>query len=87
MSEQDVNRFLNGTGQVTVWPKKHADKDLVLDFLITKFEFGKTYHENEVNEILKQWHTFHDWPLLRRELFERGYMDRNLTGTEYKRQK
>jgi len=82
-----VKRFINEDGKINVWPKRHADKDLVLSYLITKFDKSKTYHENEVNEIIKNWHTFLDWPLLRRELFERGYIDRNLSGTEYKRVK
>lgn len=76
---------MNEQGLVTVWPKKHADKQLVCEYLITKFDTAKTYHENEVNEILKQWHTFHDWPLLRRELFERHLFDRNRSGTHYQR--
>lgn len=80
-----IERFLNDEGKVTVWPKKRADKDSVLAYLIEKFEFNKVYHEREVNEILKQWHTFSDWPLLRRELFESGFLDRNMTGSEYRR--
>jgi hypothetical protein len=50
-----------------------------------KFELGRFYHEREVNEVLKQWHTFSDWPLLRRELVERGLMTRNRDGTNYRR--
>lgn len=83
MSSGTVDRFFNENGQVIVWPKKRADKDLVLEYLATKFEANKTYHENEVNEILKKWHTFADWPLLRRELIESGLMQRNRDGTEY----
>ena len=78
---------MNEDGKITVWPKKHADKELVLAYLVTKFDFDVIYNELEINQILKQWHTFSDWPLLRRELFERGYFDRNLEGTIYKRLK
>ena len=87
MTEPSVKRFLNDQGHVSIWPKKQNDKELVIAFLATKFEFDKSYHEREVNEILKQWHTFNDWPLLRRELFERGYLDRNRSGTNYQRLK
>jgi hypothetical protein len=80
-----VERFLTDDGLVKVWPKKRADKVLVLAYLAEKFEFGRSYHEREVNEILKQWHTFGDWPLLRRELFEQGFFDRNRDGTDYQR--
>lgn len=84
---KDVQRFLDKENRVVVWPKKHADKELVLAYLCTKFAFGTHYNELEVNDILKQWHTFSDWPLLRRELFERGYLDRNRDGSVYSRLK
>jgi hypothetical protein len=82
-----IERFIDKDKKVLSWPKKHVDKDLVLAYLITKFDFNTIYNELQVNEILKQWHTFSDWPLLRRELFERGYFDRNLDGSAYKRLK
>jgi len=81
----DVQRFLADDGLVKQWPKKLADKKLVLAYLATKFEFDRSYHEREVNEVLKQWHTFSDWALLRRELFEQGFLDRNKSGTNYQR--
>ncbi len=83
----DVARFMNKDGKVTTWPKKQSDKELVVEFLANKFEYKQSYHEHEVNEILKVWHTFSDWPLLRRELFERGYLGRNISGTDYRRLK
>ncbi len=84
---QTVDRFLKDNGKVTTWPKKQSDKELVISYLATKFDFDHTYNETEVNELLKQWHTFQDWPLLRRELFERKYLDRNLSGSIYRRLK
>ena len=87
MNESTLKRFLNDEGYLCIWPKKQAYKELVIAFLATKFEFNRSYHEREVNEVLKQWHTFSDWPLLRRELFERGYLDRNRSGTDYQRLK
>jgi hypothetical protein len=83
MSDSSLNRFLNDEEQLMVWPKKQNDKELVTAYLATKFEFNKSYHEREVNEILKAWHDFSDWPLLRRGLFERHYLDRNRSGTDY----
>jgi len=86
-NDKSVGRFLNQDGLVTVWPTKQADKERVAAYLSTKFAFDTIYHEREVNDILKAWHTFSDWPLLRRELYERGYMDRNRDGTSYRRLK
>ena len=39
--------------------------------------------EREVNEVLKQWHTFEDWALLRRELFMYKFLKRYKDGTQY----
>jgi len=87
MNEISLKRFLNDTGLLLVWPKKQNDKELVISYLATKFDLNKSYHEREVNEVLKKWHVFNDWPLLRRELFERGYLDRSRSGTNYQRLK
>lgn len=85
MNEPKLKRFINDEGHLLVWPKKQVDKELVIAYLATKFEFDKSYNEREINEILKEWHAFSDWPLLRRELFERNYFSRNKSGTIYKR--
>jgi hypothetical protein len=82
-----IHRFINNYGLINQWPKKQADKELVLAYLSTKFNFDHSYNELEINNILKSWHTFGDWALLRRELFERGYLDRNRSGNNYKRLK
>ena len=87
MTDDKVRRFLDAQFKVCIWPKKQADKELVITYLATKFEFNRSYDEKEVNQLLKEWHTFLDWPLLRRELFERGYFDRNLSGAHYSRLK
>lgn len=71
-------------GRLTQWPTKRADKLQVLAYLASKFELGKHYTELEVNELLKVWHTFNDWPLLRRELFDKGFVDRNRDGSDYR---
>ncbi len=51
--------------------------------MVGKFEFEHSYHELEINEILKNHHTFSNWSLLRLEIYERGYFNRNPSGTEY----
>ena len=81
-----LQQYLDSSGRVTRWPgrKKKQDQQIVLDYLAAQFSPGKTYNEQEVNAILKQFHTFEDWAMLRRELYERGYMQRTPDGTEYK---
>ena len=80
---ESVERFLDEEGRVRQWPSKLADKAAVLRYLASKFDAGRTYSETEVNELLKKWHTFHDWPLLRRELFEAHMVTRNRNGSNY----
>ncbi len=87
MTQEILKRFLDDEGKVTVWPSKHSYKVIVLSYLATKFEYDRFYTEKEVNEILKQWHTFTDWPLLRRELIDRHYMARDKNGYNYERLK
>ncbi len=78
-----LNRFLDDQNRVTVWPAKPANKSLILDYLVTKFEINRVYREKEVNEILNAWHTFEDWAVLRRALIDEGYMTRDINGYEY----
>lgn len=85
MTTNHLANYLDEEGRVTRWPgKKHiADQTLILAYLADKFEIEREYTEHEVNEILKKYHTFEDWALLRRELFERGYFNRLADGTKY----
>ena len=67
-----MTMLIDSDGRVTRWPRKEAERQLVLHYLRDRFEVGRTYTEREVNEILNLHHTFSDWALLRRELFEAG---------------
>lgn len=85
MMQNNLARFLDENGVLVVWPSKHKDKLLVIEYLATKFEYNKIYSEAEVNNILKVWHNFSDWAILRRSLVDYGYMKRDFGGYEYKR--
>jgi len=67
----------NREGIVTYWPKKTKDKQAVLLYLAEKFSANRLYSEKEVNALLNHYHNFGDWALLRRELFEKGFLVRN----------
>ena len=83
MTSNSLQRFLNSDGQITQWPAKQRDKLLVLEYLADKFEADKIYTELEINEVLKLWHTFMDWPLLRRGMVDMGLLSRDRSGREY----
>jgi len=78
-----MEKIINEFDQITRWPKKPSDKEIVIKFLATKFSFDKRYSEKEVNEILKKFHIFNDIPLLRRELISRKYLSRKDDGSKY----
>ncbi len=80
---ESLKNHLDVEGRLKWWPSKRSKQLVALDYLSSKFEAGKTYSENDVNELLNQWHTFNDAALLRRELFEYGQLNRQQNGTEY----
>ena len=78
-----IRGYFNQCQQIVLWPKKHRKKQLVLDFLIEKFEYNRIYTEKEVNMILNQHHIFEDPALLRRSFFGYKMMDRTIDGRQY----
>lgn len=85
MTADGLQAYLDEDGRITQWPgkRRRQDQTLILDYLASKFETGREYTESDVNLLLRQYHTFDDWALLRRELFERGYLNREQDGSKY----
>lgn len=84
MSDQpDLKNHLDAEGRLTGWPSKRALQTVALDYLAAKFEPERVYAEKEINALLNSWHTFGDPALLRRELYERGLLNRAKDGAEY----
>jgi hypothetical protein len=78
-----MSALIDGNGVVTRWPRREQERRAVLDHLAAKFEECRTYEEREVNEILRRFHSFGDWALLRREPFERRKLDRDARSGRY----
>lgn len=76
--------LIDSEGRVTRWPKKSAEREEVLRYLADKFQKNRSYNENEVNDILRQWHSYGDWSSLRRDLIGYGYATRDRNGLEYR---
>ena len=84
----DIPRpYFDEFGRITLWPrrKKRALQLNILRYMVHHIELGQLYTEREINDILKSRHTFGDWALLRRELFELGWIGRQKNGTAYRR--
>lgn len=78
-----MNSLISEYDQITRWPKKPADKEMVTTFLGTKFICDFIYSEKEVNQIIDKFHLFQDTTLLRRELISRKILSRHNDGSEY----
>lgn len=66
-------------------PSKYGKLLVILRYLATRFEFDRTYTEQEVNDVLKPVHE--DYAQLRRELIEQGFLGREGGGGVYWRAK
>jgi len=78
-----MNKLINELEELVLWPKKPKDKQIVIEWLSKKFKFEKQYSEKEVNQIIKNHHSFNDVPLLRRELISRFFLNRKDDGSIY----
>jgi hypothetical protein len=58
-------------------------KRLILEYLAEKFESNVDYSEKEVNSIISENHTFNDYFILRRELIENGFLNRERDCSRY----
>ena len=88
MRREDLPRglrpFVDQEGRLIQWPSRFKLQQMAAALLATRFEPGRNYVEKEVNAVLVEWHTFGDWALLRRLLFDWGHMDREADGTRYR---
>lgn len=82
-SRESIARFLDTHGKIKQLPSKKKLRYLVLSYLANKFVNDKDYTEKEVNSIIKDWHTFNDYFILRRELVEYKFIRRTRDGSRY----
>ena len=68
--------FLDGDGRLVMYPAKYKMKVFSWFYLASKLEQGRRYTEKEINQVLNDWHTFDDWAMLRRELYDSRLVDR-----------
>lgn len=64
--------------------KRQKEKQgLLLQYLASKFEEGKKYSEQEVNDVLNKYHSFNDPAILRRLMFGSRLINRTVDGRQY----
>ena len=79
-----LRHFMDANGKLTAFPAKRKMKVYCLLYLAHKFEAEKDYSEQEINNVLLDWHTFADPATLRRELYDYGFLDRSRDGKIYR---
>jgi len=72
----EIRGLIDSEYKIIRWPKKKADKKLVLEYMHSKIEQSRMYCESEINNIILKWQLFDDYALIRREMFENGLLNR-----------
>ena len=79
----ELKNYLTPEGKLKLYPSKQKYKLIALFYLAEYFEKNITYTEKEVNEILNKHHNFNDCCLLRRELFNKRFLNRSQDCSKY----
>ena len=79
-----LRNFLDTDGKLTAFPAKRKMKLYALLYLAQKIPADTDFTEREINDILRNWHTFADSATLRRELYDYHFLDRSRDGKVYR---
>jgi hypothetical protein len=79
-----LRNFLDEDGRLTAFPAKRKMKICCLFYLVRIFEAEKDYTEQEINNVLLDWHSFGDPATLRRELYDYRFLNRSRDGKVYR---
>ena len=75
--------FVRNDGRLAQWPSRPKVQRMAAALMATRFAPGRDYTEKEVNALLMDGHTFADWALLRRVLYDWCFLDRESDGSRY----
>ncbi len=74
---------LDAQGRLKAWPTKRTYQRAAAVYLAAKFERGREYSEQQVNDLLDAWAPFRDPALLRRTMVEERLLARTSDGSRY----
>lgn len=84
---KDYNKMadncMDDQGLLKQYPSKKPVREIVLGRIAEKFEYGKDYTEKEINQIIKEQIAFSNIELIRRELFDYAFLNRERDGSRY----
>jgi hypothetical protein len=73
--------YLNADGTIKQLPHEPGKLQVILDYLLQAFTPGVIYTEKEVNMIIRRFHL--DTAGLRRDMIDRGMLQRKSDGSQY----
>lgn len=76
-----LKTYLNADGSIRQLPLQPGKLQIILDYLLQSFSPGVIYTEKEVNMILRRFNE--DVSGLRRDLIDRGMLQRKSDGSQY----
>lgn len=68
-------------GILTTYPKKAEEREAILKYMVSFLDPTVSYSEIKLNFVLKK--LCEDFPLIRRELVDHGYLNRDSFGKAY----
>jgi hypothetical protein len=77
--------YLNADGAIKQLPNQPSKLQVILDYILEAFTPGVIYTEKEVNMVIRRFHL--DTAGLRRDLIDRGMLERKSDGSQYWRPK
>jgi len=80
-----VLRCFDATGRLQRWPSKRAEQILVLWAVWSLLPSRTRFDEFEISSLLRSWHDYEDYALLRRELCDYDLVRRTPDGRIYQR--
>ena len=78
-------RVFDQEGRLVRWPKKFTQRMICLWVMWSRVPARTPLNEKEISDLLNREHLFGDHALLRRELVDRGMVDRTPDGRRYTR--
>lgn len=80
-----VARCFDASGRLQRWPARRADQELALWIVWSQLPGDGQFDELELNAMLRTWHDYEDYVLLRRELCDLDLLRRTPDGRIYRR--
>lgn len=81
--QKKLDHYYDPDGRLIQYPSKRPMRILALIKIAEQIDASRKYTEKEINEIIRLAIAFHDIELIRREMYECGFLGRLRDGSEY----